>query len=158
MSDPADVVRSVADGVCRLFRRELTPTERDAQLDALAACYAERTDVRHPFAPLGDTVLRTRADLRHHFAQARPDGVERHDVTDAHVHRTDDPEVVIFEFHYSGTMNGRDFSLPAIFVVRVRDGEIVESRDYADHVGRARASGGLPALAEALTERQDASA
>jgi hypothetical protein len=35
-------------------------------------------------------------------------------------------------------------------VIRVRDGEIVESRDYGDHVGLARAFGRLEALAGAL--------
>ncbi|HEY0002920.1 MAG TPA: hypothetical protein VGB74_20870 [Actinoplanes sp.] len=36
-------------------------------------------------------------------------------------------------------------------MVRVRDGEIVESRDYVDHVAGARAFGRLPTLVAALT-------
>jgi ketosteroid isomerase-like protein len=40
--------------------------------------------------------------------------------------------------------------VPCIFVVRVRDGQIVESRDYGDHVGLARAFGRLETLADAL--------
>jgi ketosteroid isomerase-like protein len=48
-------------------------------------------------------------------------------------------------------VDGRAFTLPCVFVVRVRDGEIVESRDYADLVDGARAFGRLPALAAALT-------
>jgi ketosteroid isomerase-like protein len=90
--------------------------------------------------------------VREHFAAGGPPtDVERYDVVDDHVYVTPDPEVVIFEFRYAGVVDGRAFTLPCIFVVRVRDGEIVESRDYADHVGGARAFGRLPALAAALT-------
>jgi ketosteroid isomerase-like protein len=156
-SAPADVVRVVAAGVGRLLAGALTPEQREVQLDDLAALYAEHTDVRHPFAPLGDTPLRTRADLRRHFADG-PDatGIERFAPVDAHVHLTADPEVVIFEFSYAGSVDGRTFRVPAIFVVRVRDGVIVESRDYGDHVGLARAFGRLPSLAAALADQAPA--
>jgi len=152
MRTPEETVRAVAAGVCRLMRGELTAAEEAAQIDELAACYAERTDVRHPFHPVGDTPLRSRAGVREHFgAGGHPAGVERYDVVDEHVYPTPDPEVVIFEFRYAGVIDGRAFTLPCIFVVRVRDGEIVESRDYVDHVAGARAFGRLPALAAALT-------
>jgi ketosteroid isomerase-like protein len=149
---PADVARAVAAGVSRLVAGSLDDQEREAQLDALAALYAEHTDVRHPFAPLGDTPLRTRAELREHFAASsgRTAGVERFEPAHTVVHRTGDPEVVIVEFRYVGSAHGRDFDVPCIFVIRVRDGEIVESRDYGDHVGLARAFGRLDDLAAAL--------
>jgi ketosteroid isomerase-like protein len=152
MRTPEETVRAVAAGVCRLMRGGLTADEQAAQLDQLAACYAEHTDVRHPFSPLGDTPLRSRAAVREHFAAGgRPARVERYDVVDDHVYATPDPEVVIFEFRYTGVIDGRAFTLPCIFVVRVRDGRIVESRDYVDHVAGARAFGGLPTLAASLT-------
>lgn len=66
------------------------------------------------------------------------------------VHQTDDSEVVIVEFRYQGSANSRPFDLPCIFVVRVRDGLIIESRDYSDHVAFARAFGRLGDLAAAL--------
>jgi ketosteroid isomerase-like protein len=69
-----------------------------------------------------------------------------------HIHETADPEVVITEFRYEGTSEGRPFSWPSIFVTRVRDGVIVEARDYTDHVGAARALGGLDGLLTALAE------
>jgi ketosteroid isomerase-like protein len=152
MRTPEETVRTVAAGVCRLMRGGLTAAEEAAQFDELAACYAERTDVRHPLNPLGDTPLRSRAALREHFSDGagRPT-VQRYDVVDDQVHTTADPEVVIFEFRYAGVIDGRTFTMPCIFVVRVRDGEIVESRDYIDHVAGARAFGRLPALAAALT-------
>jgi uncharacterized protein len=152
MRTPEETVRAVANGVCRLMRGGLTPAEEAAQLDDLAACYAGTTDVRHPFQPLGDTPLRTRADLRKHFGSGSPPtGVDRYDVVDDHVHATDDPEVVIFEFRYAGIIDGRPFTFPCIFVVRVRNGQIIESRDYVDHIAAARAFGRLPILVAALT-------
>ena len=149
---PADVVRAVAAGVSRLVAGRLTQLERDVQVDQLADLYADQTDVRHPFAPLGDTPLRSRAELREHFAAAGAQtvGAERFEPIGMVVHHTDDPEVVVVEFAYAGSAGGRDFAVPCIFVVRVRDGKIVESRDYGDHVGLARAFGRLEALAIAL--------
>jgi ketosteroid isomerase-like protein len=151
MRTPEETVRAVTTGVCRLMRGGLTASEETAQIDDLAACYAEHTDVRHPLNPYGDTPLRTRAEVREHFgAGGPPSDVDRYEVIDDHVYPTPDPEVVIYEFRYAGAVAGRAFTLPCIFVVRVRDGEIVESRDYTDHVGGARAFGHLPALLAAL--------
>jgi ketosteroid isomerase-like protein len=156
MRTPENTIRAVTAGVCRLIRGGLTAEEEKAQIDDLAACYAEQTDVRHPLNPFGDTPLLSRAAVREHFAAGGPpSNVERYDVIDDHVFTTPDPEVVIFEFRYAGVVDGHAFTLPCIFVVRVRDGEIVESRDYADHVGGARAFGRLPALAAALTATVD---
>lgn len=157
MRTPEETVRSVVSGVCRIMRGGLTVAEEAAEFDELAACYAERTDVQHPLNPRGDTPLRSRAALREHFsAGPGPTGVLRYDVIDDHVYTTADPEVVIFEFRYAGVIDDRTFAIPCIFVVRVRDGEIVESRDYVDHVASARAFGGLPALAAALTAGETA--
>lgn len=148
---PAEVVRAVAAGVSRLVAGNLTEEEERAELDHLVGLYAEPTDVRHPFAPLGDTPLRTRAELREHFAggPARVRGADRFEPV-GRVHETADPEVVVFEFSYTGSVGGLPFALPCVFVTRVRDGVIVESRDYGDHVGMARAFGRLDDLATAL--------
>jgi len=150
-TEPADVVRAVAAGVGRLITSHLTEPEEQAQLDDLAGLYAEQTDVRHPLAPMGDTPLRTRAELRRHFAGGPGPApkAERFEAV-GQVHPTADPEVVVYEFSYVGSVNGRSFSVPCIFVTRVRDGVIVESRDYVDHVGMARAFGRLGTLTDAL--------
>jgi uncharacterized protein len=138
---PGDVARAVADGVGRLMAGDLSPAQRERQLDELAGCYGDVTDVRHPFAPAGDAPLRSRAALREHFASAPSAGVERFEPVDAVVHETADPEVVVFEFSYAVAAHGRAFTVPNIFVLRVRDGEIVESRDYAHHLAMARGLG-----------------
>lgn len=141
--EPAEVVRAVADGVSRLVAGDLGQDERERLLDELAALYAEATDVRHPFAPSGPAPLRTREQLRRHFAAAptRLAGVERFEPTAFVVHQTMDPELVVVEFRYTGAVDGKPFDIANIFVVRVRRGEIVESRDYADHLAFARAFG-----------------
>ncbi|MFA1544141.1 nuclear transport factor 2 family protein [Actinomadura monticuli] len=57
------------------------------------------------------------------------------------VHDTADPEVIVAEFDYDGrvTATGRTFRVANLQVLRVRDGLIVETRDYHDHPGLARA-------------------
>ncbi len=91
-------------------------------------------------------------ELRQHFAgsPARIRGVERFEPVGTLVHETADPEVVAVEFRYEGSTQSRSFSLPCIFVVRVRVREIIESRDYSDHVAFAGAFGRLGGLAGAL--------
>ena len=151
-TDPQQVVRAVAAGVSRLVAGGLDAGERERQLEALLDLYAQPTDVRHPFAPLGAAVLRGREQLREHFEAgiAALGDVDRFDPVEVTAHLTEDPEVVVFEFAYAIVRNGRSFEVPNIFVTRVREGKIVESRDYAHHVGMARGFGRLDALADAL--------
>jgi ketosteroid isomerase-like protein len=65
-------------------------------------------------------------------------------VADWKLHTTADPDVVIAEFRYEGSIDQRPLNTRCIFVVRVVDGLIVESRDYIDHMASARAYGVLP--------------
>jgi ketosteroid isomerase-like protein len=137
-SAPAEVVRDVAAGVCRVMAGRLSPALLDAEVEHLADLYAERTDVRHPMSTMPP--LLSRDDLRHHFGAVDGRlGPDRFDVVDDVVHETLDPEVVVFEFSYAVEADGRRTVVPCIFVVRVRDGQIVESRDYVDHRRMAEA-------------------
>jgi ketosteroid isomerase-like protein len=63
--------------------------------------------------------------------------------------------VIVAEFEYQGTVaeTGEPFALPGIFVLRVRDGEIVSSRDYFDHLTSARVRGRLDTLVAELGTR-----
>jgi uncharacterized protein len=126
----------------------------------LPSLYAEQTDVVHPFDPLRGAALRTRDELREHF---RPTGdgprlVRR--PANIRIHETVDPEVIVAEFEYQGTNadTGEPFTLPGIFVLRVRDGQIVESRDYFDHVTAARIRGHLGTLVAAVEANNAAAA
>lgn len=137
---PQEVFRALVDGVAA------------GRWDELPDLYAEQTHVVHPFDPLRAAALRSRDELRDHF---RPTGAgPRLDRRPANItiHETTDPEVIIAEFEYQGTVveTGESFAQPAIFVLRVRDGEIVSSRDYFDHVTGARIRGQLDALVAAV--------
>jgi uncharacterized protein len=116
--------------------------------DELPALYAEETDVVHPFHPLRAPALRTRDELREHFRPAGAGPRLHRRAANITIHETADPEVIIAEFEYQGTVadTGEPFVLPGIFVLRVRDGEIVSSRDYLDHFTSARIRGQLDGL------------
>jgi ketosteroid isomerase-like protein len=93
--------------------------------------------------------------IRKHFAAA--EGFFALQVVgDRVVHETTDPEVVIAEFDYEGQViaTGRTFRVSNVQVVRVRDGLIVESRDYHDHFAMAAATGQLPELVAALSPQE----
>jgi ketosteroid isomerase-like protein len=112
----------------------------------IAALYAEQTNVTHPFDPGRAPALRTREEMHAHFARGREvRGAFDRKAVDVIVHETADPEVIIGEFAYEGTNTntGEHVRIPSIFVVRVRDGLIVESRDYTDHQAVVRAGGAL---------------
>jgi len=50
-------------------------------------------------------------------------------------HETVDPELAMVEYDYrgEGTETGRTFVASNVLIARVRDGLIVESRDYHNH-------------------------
>ncbi|WP_208297690.1 nuclear transport factor 2 family protein [Actinophytocola oryzae] len=142
---PREVFLKLVHGVCE---------ERWADVVDL---YAEQTDVSHPFHPLGAPPMLSREELREHFAggprpyegptlRRRPTGIT--------VHETTDPEVIVAEFRYEGVVveTGRPFTIPAVFVMRVRDGKIVESRDYLDHLRSASARDMLPEVLDAVRD------
>ncbi|WP_020661867.1 nuclear transport factor 2 family protein [Amycolatopsis benzoatilytica] len=123
----------------------------DRQWSDLPDLYAAKTDVRHPFLP-DSPVLRTRDDLRAHFSAAAASAL-RIEVTDLVLHLGTDPEVIIGESTYLGeTGIGTPFQINNIFAMRVRDGHIVESRDYGDHLALAAATGRLPELLAGVGE------
>lgn len=140
---PEETFRALLDGAVRLQNGDR------GQVDTLAEFYAETTDVRHPMAPLGDTPLLSREALRQHFAAAGSSGLAGFRVENVRVHRTADPEVIIGEFTYRGDGG---WAAPSIIVFRIRDGLIIESRDYIDHVGLARATDSINALCAQLTK------
>ncbi|TDW87848.1 ketosteroid isomerase-like protein [Kribbella pratensis] len=128
----------------------------DRDFAVLPELYAEQTDVRHPMNPYGDHPLLSRDALREHFGGVGPQVAEvvHFQPDNIRVHQTIDPEVIVAEFEYAGTVvaTGEPFRVPGIFVLRVRDGLIVESRDYIDHLAMIRARGQVDQLVAHLTE------
>src|SRR5262245_51925459 len=108
----------------------------DGRWDKLPSLYAEQTHVVHPFDPLRAAALRTRDELRQHFRPTDAGPQLHRRAANITIHETTDPEVIVAEFEYQGTVaeTGEPFALPGIFVIRVRNGEIVSSRDYFDHL------------------------
>jgi uncharacterized protein len=141
---PQEVFHRLVDGVCRLVGGDAS------QAESLAELYAERTHVEHPMAVPAVEPLLTRDDLRRHFTGGPIQPIPDYRATDIVVHETADPEVVVAEFSYRGSIDGREFRVPCLFVLRVRDGQIVESRDYISSLDRVRALGGLDELVERL--------
>lgn len=137
---PAEVFLALVNGVAA------------GRWEELPSLYAEQTDVIHPFDPFRRAALRTRDELREHFAPTAEDVPLHFRPANITIHQTTDPEVIVAEFEYQGTVagSGEPFALPGIFVLRVRNGEIVSSRDYFDHLTSARVRGQLDALIAAV--------
>jgi uncharacterized protein len=127
--------------------------------DGLPELYAEEIDVVHPFDPMHGAPLRSRDELRKRMEQFAAGPRPRRRVGNVTIHETTDPEVIVAEFEYQGTTEGGEpYALPAIFVMRVRNGEIVSSRDYHDHLASARVAGRLGDLFAALSAQDAAPA
>jgi uncharacterized protein len=137
---PREVFLALVDGVA------------EGRWDDLPSLYAEQTHVVHPFDPRRAPALRTREELREHFRPTDAGPRLHRRAADITIHETTDPEVIVAEFEYQGTVadTGEPFALPGIFVLRVRNGEIVSSRDYFDHLTAARVRGQLDGLLTAV--------
>jgi ketosteroid isomerase-like protein len=111
--------------------------------ESRADLYADDAYVTHPFFP-GAPPLKGKDELRRHFAPGRGAGMRPRNIV---FYEGKDPELVIAEFEFTGkALTGKPVLARNIFVVRVRNGLIVESRDYADHVALAVANDLLPEL------------
>jgi len=125
--------------------------------EELPALYAEDAVVEHPFAIPEPSRLVGREQLREHFAAGAGIPVEM-EARNVVVHETKDPEVIVAEFEYHGQSitTGRTFTVAEIWVVRARDGRIVASRDYGNHLAFAVATGRLPEAVSAFTKEGSA--
>ncbi|MEV6978090.1 nuclear transport factor 2 family protein [Kitasatospora sp. NPDC093806] len=118
----------------------------------LAGLYAEDAVVESVFEPVGPRRLAGRTVLAERFAAVAEHSPLELTARNVVVRETDDPEVVVAEWDYLARHRGtgRTFEAANIQVLRVRDGLIVHSRDFHDHLALAVAAGALPQLVEAL--------
>jgi uncharacterized protein len=118
------------------------------RIDELPELCAEETHVVHPFDPSRAPPLLTRSALRAHFSRAPSKPDLQVEPANIRIHETRDPEVIVAEFEYTGenVSSGERFSYRCIFVMHVRNGQIVESRDYVDHLTSASVRGRLDDL------------
>jgi uncharacterized protein len=123
----------------------------------LADLYAEQATIDYPFAIPAPRRLEGREAIRRYFAAIAnmPLDLHAHNVV---LHETSDPEVVVAEYDYEGHIatTGHSFQVSNIQVTRVRDGQMVASRDYHDHVALADATGQLPEMMAALRDKESA--
>jgi ketosteroid isomerase-like protein len=106
---------------------------------AYVDCFAEDGVLVLPFAPPGmprrfEGRGAIRQLLEPRYRTAREAGERIGTYRNLHIHDTADPEVIVAEFEAIGlAADGSErYDRPFIQVVRVRDGEIVEQRDYFD--------------------------
>lgn len=119
--------------------------------------YAHDTLVEYPFALSAPARLEGREAVQRYFtAVARvPMELQARNIV---VHETSDPEVIVAEWDYDGlvTTTNRSFQVSNIQVSRVRNGQIVASRDYHNHLVLADVLGRLPALLADLAKEEPA--
>ncbi|SRR6266498_4105185 len=130
----------------------LVDADANGRWEELTDLYAERTHVVLPLLPSRRPAFTTRDELRELFGASGSGPRPQRRAANVTIHETADPEVVIAEFEYQGTVGatGEPYTLPGIFVLRVRDGEIVSSRDYFDHATAARIKGQLDTFIAAV--------
>lgn len=140
---PGEVLRRLMHGISNRTWQELH------------TFYAEDAVVEYPFALPAPTRLEGREAIREYFAVVARTPLDLQ-ARNFVVHETSDPEVVIAEWEYAGlvTTTGRSFRVSNIQVSRVRDGQIVASRDYHNHVILAEVTGRLPRLVSAITNME----
>ncbi|MFI9330649.1 nuclear transport factor 2 family protein [Kitasatospora sp. NPDC052868] len=140
---PREVFRKLLDGITA------------GRFCELAELYAEDAVVETVFEPVGPRRFEGRAVLAARFAEVAAHMPMELTATDVVIRETGDPEVIVAEWTYQvhHRVTGQDFEAANIQVLRVRDGLIVSSRDYHDHLALAVAGGGLPQLVAALDGR-----
>lgn len=120
--------------------------------------YAQDALVEYPFALPVPARLDGREAIRRYFAAVArmPLELQARNIT---VYQTSDPEVIVAEWDYDGlvTTTGRSFQVSNIQVSRVRNGQIMASRDYHNHLVLAEVLGQLPALLSTLASNEPTS-
>jgi len=116
-----------------LARRRRLTLSGDA--DGYAGLFAPDAVIESPFAPPGaPSVMRGRDAIREYsrHVMASPLRLEEFEV--AELYQTQDPEVVIAEMRTTGTLTttGRSFAAAALHILRIREGQIVHLRQFAD--------------------------
>jgi uncharacterized protein len=117
-----------------LARRRQLIMNGDA--DGFADLFAPDAVIETPFAALPGMPARQegRETIRELARQVMASPLRLEDLEVVEFYETQDPEVVIVEMRTKGsiTTTGRSFTATSIQVLRIRDGQIVLFRDFAD--------------------------
>ncbi len=104
--------------------------------DGFAALFAPDAVIESSFAGPPGTPLRLAGQeaIREYSRHVMESPLRLEDFEVAKLYQTEDPEVVITEMRATGTVTttGRSFTTTSVQIIRIRDGHIVHSRDFAD--------------------------
>ena len=104
--------------------------------DGFADLFAPNAVIEFAFhGPPGTPVrIEGREAIREYSRQVKASPLRLEDYEVAELYQTQDPEVVIVEMRSTATLTttGRSFAATSIQVLRIRDGQIVLFRDFAD--------------------------
>jgi uncharacterized protein len=105
--------------------------------DGFADLFAPDAVIESTFAgPPGMPVrLEGREAIREYSRHVMASPLRMEDFEVVELYQTQDPEVVIVEMRAKGTVTttGRSFATTSVQILRIREGRIVLSRDFADH-------------------------
>ena len=117
-----------------LARRSHLVLNGDA--DGFADLFAPDAVIESTFAgPPGMPVrLEGREAIREYSRHVMASPLRMEDFEVVELYQTQDPEVVIVEMRAKGTVTttGRSFAATSVQILRIREGHIVHSRDFAD--------------------------
>ena len=104
--------------------------------DGFADLFAPDAVIESSFAGPPGTPMRLqgREAIREYSRRVMTSPLRLEDFEVAELYQTQDPEVVIAEMRAQGTVatTGRPFTTRSVQILRIRDGHIVRSRDFAD--------------------------
>ena len=104
--------------------------------DGFAALFTPDAVIESSFAGPPGTPLRLAGQeaIREYSRRVMASPLRLEDFEVAKLYQTEDPEVVITEMRATGTVTttGRSFTTTSVQIIRIRDGHIVHSRDFAD--------------------------
>jgi uncharacterized protein len=111
----------------------------DGDADGFAELCAPDAVIEFAFhGPLGTPVrVEGREAIREYSRRALAMPLRIADLAVAELYQTQDPEVVVAEMRTTGTVTttGRSFTVTSVQILRIRDGQIVLFRDFADPRG-----------------------
>jgi uncharacterized protein len=116
-----------------LARRRHLTLSGDA--DGCADLFAPDAVIEAPFAPPGaPSRLEGREAIREYSRHVMASPLRLEDYEVVELYQTQDPEVVIVEMSTKGTLTttGQSFAATSIQILRIREGQIVLFRDFAN--------------------------
>jgi uncharacterized protein len=107
--------------------------------DGFADLFAPDAVIEGPFTgpPGAPLRLEGREAIREYSRHVMASPLQLEDFEVVELYQTQDPEVVIVELRTKGTLTttGRSFAATSIQILRIREGQIVLFRDFADSRG-----------------------